>query len=695
MIRHLLPVTSFLVLTLPLPAQEPVRQDSVRDSALKIAPLTISVTRGAHDLEATPLAISIIDRGALGRARQDLTMEDVLSGIPGVYLSNRYNFSLDQRVSIRGFGSRSAFGLRGVKVLLDGVPQTLPDGQGQLTNVDFGAVERVQVIRGAASSLYGNASGGVIALESGGPGASPFASLARIEAGAFGLFRWASRSSFRAGNLGGVFSLSRFSLDGFRDHSRAEALQIQGTGEYLLSGSSTLRFRLAHSDAPRADNPGALILAELEADPGAAAPNNVIRSAGKDVSQQQASITFRHLGAEQSATEVAIFGLRRALDNPLATNVFITLDRWAGGIRFAATRSLRPGRASPRLSFGADVQRMRDDRTNSVAAGGQPTDTVLLDQRETVTELGPFAHLSWEPASRIHFSAGVRYDRVTFDVEDRYLGDSLDNSGSRVMSAWSGHLGVSFPGSPALIPYLNVATSFETPTTTELVNQPGGTGGFNDQLEPQRAANYEIGFRGRAGTAVTYSAAAFLGRIEDALIPFSEVGGRSFFTNAGRLHNDGVELGLELRPWQTWSISAAYTYAKYQFDRYRIISGITTDTLDGNRLAGVPRHHLRVLVRASPVPNVRLELEQQLSSSLFADDGNTIEVEGWGAGITTFRGSWNVEARSLYLLPFLGVNNVFDRSYVSSVTVNGFGGRVFEPGPGRNAYVGLEIGYSR
>jgi iron complex outermembrane receptor protein len=338
---------------------------------------------------------------------------------------------------------------------------------------------------------------------------------------------------------------------------------------------------------------------------------------------------------------------------------------------------------------------MWDVRTNSVAAGGQPTDSVLLDQRERVTELGPFALLSWQPADRILLSAGARYDRVTFEVEDQYQGDGLDNSGSRVMSSWSGHLGMSLTGSPAVIPYLNVATSFETPTTTELVNQPGGTGGFNDQLVPQRAINYEAGLRGHAGRGLAYSAAVFLGRIDDALVPFSEIGGRSFFTNAGRLHNDGAELGIRVAAEETWEIAAAYTYARYRFHRYRIVSGATTDTLDGNQLPGVPRHHLRILARANLLRRLSLELEQQISSSLFADDGNTVKVPGWGAGVTTFRGSWNVDSGTFHLLPFFGVNNVFDRPYVSSVTVNGFGGRVYEPGPGRNAYLGLEIGYAR
>jgi iron complex outermembrane recepter protein len=678
----------------PLRAQDPVRPDSLRDTVFALPPITVNVTRNGAELSTAPLSISVVDRTTLGKARQDLTIDDVLAGLPGVYLANRYNFSLDQRLSIRGFGSRANFGLRGVKVLLDGVPQTLPDGQGQLTNVDFGSVGRVEVIRGAASSLYGNASGGVIALESERPGSVRFRETLKVEGGSFGLFRWASRTAVRSGAFGGTLGISRFTLDGFRRHSRAEALQLQAGAEYLLSGSTIGSVRFAHADAPRADNPGALTLTEMQVDPSGAAPNNVSRVAGKEVAQQQAAITLRHLTGDAGSAEVTLFGIRRTLDNPLATNVFIELDRLAGGARFSLSRRLGSGPGGPRLTLGADIQRMRDNRQNFVAAGGQPTDTTLLDQRETVTELGPFGHLAWELGS-VLLSAGVRYDRVNFAVDDHHLGDGVDNSGSRAMAAWSGHAGLSLTASTAIVPYLNVASSFETPTTTELVNQPGGAGGFNDQLVPQRAVNYEAGVRGRPADGVEYSAAFFLGRVSDALIPFAEVGGRSFFTNAGRLHNDGLEVGLRVAPRSSWEVSAAYTYARYRFDRYRIINGATTDTLDGNQLAGVPAHYLRLGLIVSPGRDLRIDLEQVVSSSLFADDANAIEVEGWGAGVTTIRAAWSTRSGAAEITPFLGVHNLFDRTYVSSVTVNGFNGRVFEPGPRRNLYGGIEVSYAK
>jgi len=336
---------------------------------------------------------------------------------------------------------------------------------------------------------------------------------------------------------------------------------------------------------------------------------------------------------------------------------------------------------------------MRDDRKNFVASRGVATDSTLLDQLETVTELGPFLHVAWNPVSALALSAGTRYDRDNFQVNDRHRTDGVDNTGSRTMAAWSGSLGASFTRSSAVTPYVNVSTSFETPTTTELANQPGTTGGFNGRLNPQHAVNYEVGARGRPASGIEFSAAAFLGRIRDALIQFQEIGGRAYFSNAGRLNDDGIELGLELTPASAITFSAAYTYARYRFAEYRIVNGATVDTLDGNHLAGVPAHFVRLALRLLPTTHIRVDIEQQVSSSLFADDANTIKVNGWGAGVTTIRASAWSRLGGLRLEGFAGLNNLFDRAYVSSVTVNGAGGRVFEPAPRRNAYAGVEIGY--
>ncbi len=392
--------------------------------------------------------------------------------------------------------------------------------------------------------------------------------------------------------------------------------------------------------------------------------------------------------------DVTVFGLLRDLANPIAAppdinpgptaGTFIAIDRAAGGLRLSASRRLGPRESSPRLVTGADVQRLRDDRQNFVSDAGARTDVVFLDQLEKVTELGPFAQVQWSPDPRLLLSGGARYDWVRFDLDDRYLGDGVDDSGARTMSAVSGNVGASWSFGDRFVPYVNVATAFETPTTTELVNQPDGSGGFNPALGPQRAVNYEVGARGQPAPGVSYSAAVFLGRVTDAIVQQGEIGGRAFFGNTGKTHNDGAELGLSVTPTPGLTLRGAYTYARYRF---------ASGEFEGNRLPGVPVHFLRLGLRTTLPSDFFIDVDHTLSSSVAADDSNTLIVDGWGPGITNLRLGWQGDAGTLQLGPFVGLNNLWNRRYIGSVTLNGIGGRVIEPAPRRVIYFGAEIGY--
>jgi iron complex outermembrane receptor protein len=307
----------------------------------------------------------------------------------------------------------------------------------------------------------------------------------------------------------------------------------------------------------------------------------------------------------------------------------------------------------------------------------------LLDQREKVAEIGPFAQMQWSPTEPLLVSAGARYDWVQFSLADNFLADG-DDSGDRTMSAPSGHIGASWAFGDQLIPYVNVSTSFETPTTTELVNQPDGSGGFNQELGPQRAVNYEIGARGRPLANLEYTVSLFLGRITDAIVQQEEIGGRAFFRNEGKTHNDGAEIGVTYSPIEAVTLRGAYTRA-----RYRFVGG----DFDGNRLPGVPDHFWRFGLRTSLPQGFFVDADHTLTSSVAADDANTIVIDSWGAGVTNLRLGWDGSAGVLQLGPFVGVNNLWDRQYIGSVTLNGAGGRVIEPSPRRVVYVGAEIGY--
>jgi iron complex outermembrane receptor protein len=698
-------IVASAVLPSGLTAQQPTRPDSAaRDSVQQLKPIEVTVTRTSEPLNRVPAAVGVVDQADIRTGRATLGLDEALNDLPGVYVANRYNFSLDQRLSIRGFGSRSSFGTRGVKILLDGIPQTLPDGQSQLTNVEFGSLGRIEVLRGSASSLYGNASGGVISLESEPADPGPFAQYARVEGGSFGLFKWQTRTSGRVGAASGTLSLSRTLWDGFRQQSAADLRVLNAAVDWAVSGSTLLGVRLGAADDPKAQNPGALTSAEYSANPDSAAAGNIRRGADKDVEQQQLALLFKHVDASLNEVNVSVFGVLRNLNNPLATppptqpgptaGTYVTIDRAVGGARASVTRRLAEAPTAPRITGGIDFQALRDDRTNARSVAGQPASPLFLDQREKVTELGPFAQVTWAPTPRLLAAAGARYDRVTFTVED-HIGP---NSGSRNLGSWNGNLGASYLVTEGLIPYANVSTSFETPTTTELANRPDGSTGFNDQLGPQRAWNYEVGARGRIGKRLEYAVAGFLGRIRDAIVQYQEVGGRAYFRNVGKTHNDGIELGLTASPMSGLEVFGSYTFAHYEFADYKVVSGAAVDTLDGNRLPGVPRHFARIGLRARPGWGVAVDVDHTLSSFIYADDANSVKVDGWGAGVTNVRVSWDGRLGRAVFRPFAAVNNLFDKQYVGSVTINGFdrvvnAPRVLEPAPGINFYVGAEVGW--
>lgn len=686
-------------------SRDSLRADSLRADSLRAARLAtrrITVTRTESSAERLAWAVGAQGTEQLRRAQATLGLDEALSNIPGVVVSNRYNYALDQRVSIRGAGSRANFGLRGIKVLLDGIPQSLPDGQSQLTNVDLGAISRVEVLRGSASSLYGNGSGGVIAFTTDLSAPDRLGVTLRQTAGSFGLQKSQVRASGRSGRSLAALSASRTTVDGFRQYSSAETRQLLAALDHAWSDRTTFSLRAGTAATPKALNPGALTPAEYALNPDTASLSSVNRGASREVSQHFASIRMRQIrGASEWSG--ALYGQRRRLDNALAvappapagpTNgIYNTIDRHVIGARVDASRVL-PNVTNARIAAGVDVQRSRDVRRNQRSSGGRPValvDTLLVHQEETVVSVGPFAQLQWDPHPRVTASVGGRWDRLHFRVVDRFFGDGDDDSGERDMTAATGHLGLVWRASDSWSPYANVATAFETPTTTELQARPDGGGGFNPDLGPQRIRTVEIGARGRFGSRVAVEIALFDAEARDAIVQFLETDGRAFFRNAGRTRSRGMEFGITADPLPWLELSAAWTVADYRFATYRITRGAVVDTLDGNRLAGVPRHVVRTVARAQ-WGAMTFAADHTVQSSLFGDDLNTVRVDGWGAGQLNLRTAWTGSWRAWRVEPFAAVQNVLDRAYVGSVTLNGFGGRVLEPAPRRNWFVGLQLG---
>jgi iron complex outermembrane receptor protein len=684
-------------------AQTPVDSTRRDTSATRLPSVRVEVTRsGPAASDRLPWAVGMQSTEQVRRAQPTLGIDEALANIPGVVVSNRYNYALDQRLSIRGAGARANFGLRGVKVLLDGVPQSLPDGQSQLTNIDLGAISRVEVLRGSASSLYGNGSGGVISFTTDLSVPHALAATVRQTSGSFGLQKTQVRLAGRNGSSVGAVSASRTTLDGFRQYSSADTRQLLAALDRAFGDAMTLSLRTGAAETPHALNPGALTFAEYEANPDSAAAANTNRGARRSVSQRYASVRLKRSGAGVEWS-VAAYGQRRFVDNPLAvappppsgpTNgTYSTIDRRVLGARFDASRAAIGG-TSLRVAAGLDAQRSFDVRKNRRSTDGTtdaPTDTLLIHQDETVTSVGPFVQAQWDPHARVTTSIGARWDRLSFHSEDHFTGDGDDDSGERTMSAASGHLGVVWRATASIAPYANIATAFETPTTTELQGRPDSAGGFNPQLGPQRVRTVEAGVRGTLGARVAFELALFDSRAEDAIVQFAETDGRAYFRNAGSTHNRGAEFGITARPMTMLELRAAWTWSDYRFDTYRIVNGLAVDTLDGNRLAGVPRNAVRLGARAR-FGAATLDVDHSVQSALFADDRNTLRVDGWGAGQVNVRAAWSGQWGAWRAEPFVGIQNALDEAYVGSVTLNGFGGRVLEPAARRNWYLGLELG---
>ena len=676
-------------------ARPPQPTDSLK--VYTLPPAVVSVTRANPPINRIPQAVQLVEKPAISRARPTWGLDEALVSVPGVYAANRYNFSLDQRISIRGFGARAQFAVRGIKVLVDGIPQTLPDGTGQLTNLELGETDRIEVLRGSSSALFGNATGGVISIWTDPTPPQGVREDTRVLFGSFdrdlarNWSKWQTSTAFRLGAGSGLVTASRLDYTGQRQHSSADLRNLNTRWRFPLSSGWSLAATANVGWDPRADNPGALTAPELAKNRDSAAAINLTRVAGKDVTQGQAGVTVDHRFADGGDASFTLFGIVRNLKNP-QTFAYIDLDRFDYGARVAISRPLPLGSLEHRLTAGLDFQRQRDDRKNYGNNAGQPTSARLLDQVEHVTEIGPFVQSALQLARHVSVTGGLRYDWVNFQADDRLItGPNPDDSGRRLMSALSGTVGVAFTPSDALTMYGNVGTSFETPTTTELTNRPDSAGGFNPTLQPQQGTNYEVGVRGVVVGRLSYSVALFDALVRDELISFpvpADTNGRVYFQNAGRSRHRGVEVSADLKLAPGVNLLTAWTYSDFRYTDYTLGARV----LDGRPIPGIPQHWLHLVLAAHPAfaSGGWVEVEETHSSGYFVNDTLNTSTSPWWT--TNVRLGWSGTAGSVRLSPFLGCNNVFNRAYVGSVVINATAGRYYEPAPGRNLYVGFSLG---
>jgi iron complex outermembrane receptor protein len=651
--------------------------------------LAVRVLRVPLPPRRAPYAVTAVSGPELTRARPGLALNETLVAVPGVQVDNRYNYALGERISIRGFGARAQFGVRGVRVLVDGIPATLPDGQTTLNHVDPSLLGSLEVIRGPAAALYGNASGGVIRLATLPPADAPLLAEGRAVAGSDGLLRTQGSAGGRSGRFWYRADVSRLRYEGFRTHSSAENLLGGGVLAYRRGGDEVrLTGRFVRYDAL---NPGSLSDSLLRLDRTQAFANNVRQRTGEEGRQAQVGATWEHaLGA--GALEVAGYALTRSLDNPIPDRI-IGLDRRVGGVRASLSGRTGTGFASLRWTAGAETEVQRDDRRNHRNQAGE-RGTLVLDQGERVSSRAAFGLATLSLGGRVDVLGALRHDAFRFSADDRLVTPANpDDSGSRRLGHWSPTFGVSVTALPGVSLYANYAHAFETPTTTELANRPDGAGGFNPELDPQVTDSYEAGSKAVFGP-VRVEAAVYTARIRGELIGFQvpTASDRTFFRNAGRSRRRGAEVSAAVQPRPGVSARAAYSYTDARFTEY---TAGTTD-LSGIRVPGIAPHRWEATLNlASPRgPFAGLDA-RRISSVPVRDDDRAGAFRSPAYSLVDVRAGWEeLRVGRARVTPSAGITNLFGERYNASVVVNAFGRRFYEPGPGRALHTGLTVSLS-
>lgn len=652
--------------------------------------LRVDVTRTPAPLRLLPAAASVVAGADISTARPGIGLDEALGAVPGVHVANRENLALGARIALRGFGARAAFGVRGVRLLVDDIPLTSADGQSSLNNIDLARTGRIEVLRGPASALYGNAAGGVIRIETAPP--PPTArTTARITLGdeardaPGALVRADAGVAGPLGSGGYRIGVSHLARGGVREHSAAEQNLLNAQVVQAIGARSRLRIVLNAADVPRAENPGSLPWDSLRADREMAWPNNVRTGAGESARQVQGGVTLAHDAGGYRA-QLTAWGAHRDLENPIPV-AFIALERLAGGAR------VQLDGARGRLSWGSglELELQRDDRREWSNEGGEPGDEQRRDQRDRVTAIAPYVRAAGE-FGRAHVTLAARWDRLSFRTTDHLLEDG-DGSGERVLAALSPSAALLVELSSRVSAYANVTSAFQTPTTTELANAPPAPGepccptGFNRTLQPERTWGGELGMRATPARALTLDAAAFAYRVNDAIVPFQVEGieERSFFRNAGRTRHLGFELGAAWTPAPAWRVRTALTAMDV---RFRDDGDPSSDNED-NRVPGIPPLHAFAELRWQGPVSVEMDVEH--TAGYYADDANSAEGRARAATVLGARMHARLRLGSGVLEPFLAVRNLTDRTYAGAVSLNAFGGRYFEPAAGRTLLLGASI----
>ena len=698
---------ALVAIALPVSAQV---QAQTSEAPTRLAPVVVTVTRTEMPAFDVPASIDRVGGEGIRDARMQVNISESLGGVPGLVARDRQNYAQDVQISVRGFGARSTFGIRGVRLYVDGIPATLPDGQGQISNVDLGSADRIEVLRGPFSALYGNSSGGVIQVFTE-DGSGPPALGVSVAGGSDGALRFGAKASGASGGLDYVVSASDFRSDGYRDHSAVE--RRIGNVKLTVAPDDVSKLTLLANSVslPKAQDPLGLTRAQFAANPRGVDPAAIAYDTRKTVEQTQFGLVYERRIDAVNSLRALIYGGHRgteqfqailappaspAQNNPLNPGGVIVLGRAYDGADLRWTAKTRLVDTPLTIVGGLAYDTLAEHRQgfqNFIGAKTGVQGALRRDEDNDVTSIDPYVQASWRFAEDWTLDAGVRRSVVRFTSTDHYIvGTNPDDSGKVRYAATLPVAGLMFAASDSVHVYATAGRGFETPTLNELAYRPNGATGLNLGLQAATSDSVETGVKTRDAWWGELNVAIFETRTSHEIVTQANSGGRSTFQNAGATRRRGLETSWARELSENLRAQVAYTWLDARYvDPFLTCTATpcavaNVPIASGNRIPGVARSALYASLAWAPALGWRGGIEGRALSRVWVNDLNSDAASGFATasanlGYVARVGAWDLSG-------FGRVDNVFGRKYAGSVIVNEGNSRFFEPASGRTWTVG-------
>ena len=658
----------FCVLT-PVRAQD---QDTIQK--IDLENVIVKSARINVNNKQVPFSVSIKNFNKDVNYSQKSSLIDFTNSIPGLYLSSSNNFSQDLRISIRGFGARSAFGIRGIKLIVDGIPETTPDGQSQLDNLPLGLISNIEVLRGPSSILYGNSSGGVISINTLSNSSEPYYKTSAI----FGAYQYQSIQKTRVFDIKNsslVVHYDRRKSNGYRDFSgyKSRILNLKYLSD--LDENNKIVLQVNYTDSPYAYDAGGLKLSEVEEDRRQSRKNNFDYDTYEKVRHVKSGFSWKHLNEDNSFVDSYFFYQKRDFNSKLPFNyggiIFLERDYYGIGTKYSKT--FFSDNKSRTVTLGIDHTNQQDDRKRFKNNLGEQGDNTF-DQVEKFKSTGIYLINQTDYKSGLLFRYGIRFD------ENR-IGTNLEPSIS--LNKLNPSLGFSYLLNDSNNIYFSTGTSFETPTLNELSNNPNGSG-LNKNLDPSSSVNYELGWR-KSVSNFLLQATAYLINTDNEILPYEleEFPGKNFYRNVGSTTRYGIELSSQLL-FSNGKLNLSYTNSKNIFKDF----DLDGDNLKDLSIPGIPNQILDIELIFNLSKRQSIVISNRLIGELYADNLNETKTSSYNLLNLTY--SKGVFKKSQL---YLGVNNLLDVNYYDNIRINAFGKRYYEPAPKRNFHFGINFSF--